>query len=241
MCTVTYVPLPNDDFILTSNRDESPLRKTLAPDFHEDSGVKLLYPMDKHAGGTWIGISDKNRLICVLNGGFEKHKRKESYRKSRGLIAKDLLKCKSLLNAIEDLDCEGIEPFTMILIDWGTERKAFELIWDEKEKVFRELPEKSSIWSSSSLYDSQMKSIRKKWFDNYKLMQDLTAESIWHFHTSAGNDNEDYGVIMNRGYVQTTSITQVSKTDARIEMTHTDLLTNKTEHKFMLTPKLSHG
>jgi hypothetical protein len=27
MCTVTYLPLENDGFILTSNRDESPMRK----------------------------------------------------------------------------------------------------------------------------------------------------------------------------------------------------------------------
>ena len=29
MCTVTYLPLKNGDFILTSNRDETPLRKTI--------------------------------------------------------------------------------------------------------------------------------------------------------------------------------------------------------------------
>ncbi len=31
MCTVTYLPLGNNDFILTSNRDEQPSRETLEP------------------------------------------------------------------------------------------------------------------------------------------------------------------------------------------------------------------
>ena len=78
MCTVTFLPLGNTDFILTSNRDEQRLRETLPPKIYEEDGVEMLFPKDKVAGGTWIGTSSKKRLVCVLNGGFIKHKRKES-------------------------------------------------------------------------------------------------------------------------------------------------------------------
>ena len=82
MCTVTYLPLGNNDFILTSNRDEDPKRKTIPPKEYLEDGVKLTYPKDELAGGTWIGLSEKSRLICLLNGGFTKHSREESYRMS---------------------------------------------------------------------------------------------------------------------------------------------------------------
>ena len=63
MCTVTYLPLPNNNFILTSNRDETPLRKTIPPKTYIENGVALIYPKDELAGGTWIGTSNKNRLF----------------------------------------------------------------------------------------------------------------------------------------------------------------------------------
>lgn len=88
MCTVTYLPLGNNNFILTSNRDETPLRKTLPPKDYVEDGVVLTYPKDEVAGGTWIGLSDKKRLVCLLNGGFTIHKRKDSYKMSRGVIVK---------------------------------------------------------------------------------------------------------------------------------------------------------
>ena len=88
MCTVTYLPLGNNDFILTSNRDEQPSRETIPPQEYVEDGVVLTYPKDVLAGGTWIGLSSKKRLICLLNGGFESYERESSYKMSRGVIVK---------------------------------------------------------------------------------------------------------------------------------------------------------
>ena len=99
MCTVTYVP-NQEGIILTSNRDESPERSPknitrLVGRFN------LCFPQDTLAGGTWIAADDRRRIICVLNGAFEKHAHVPPYRKSRGILAleyfnfetvKDLLK-----------------------------------------------------------------------------------------------------------------------------------------------------
>ena len=49
MCTVSFIPLSNEDFILTSNRDESPNRKTLTPQKYEINNVQLLFPKDEVA------------------------------------------------------------------------------------------------------------------------------------------------------------------------------------------------
>ena len=77
--------------MLISNRDEAVSRKTIPPKLYEENEVSLVYPKDEVAGGTWIGSSSKNRLLCLLNGAFVKHDRKSSYKKSRGIIVKELL------------------------------------------------------------------------------------------------------------------------------------------------------
>ncbi|AUC86091.1 hypothetical protein CW731_12720 [Polaribacter sp. ALD11] len=90
MCTVTYLLLGNNNFILTSNRDETPLRKTIPPKEYLENGVELTYPKDEIARGIWIGLSDKKRLVCLLNGGFVAHKRKLPYKMSRGIVVKKI-------------------------------------------------------------------------------------------------------------------------------------------------------
>ena len=40
-------------------------------------------------------------------------------------------------------------------------------------------------------------------------MGDLTAESLLHFHKTAGDGSKDNDLIMDRGFVKTKSITQI--------------------------------
>ena len=91
MCTVTFIPHTADGFILTSNRDESPFRKTIPPGKYRVKESELVFPKDEVAGGTWFGYNQKGRLICLLNGGFTAHERESEYRMSRGVIVTDLL------------------------------------------------------------------------------------------------------------------------------------------------------
>ena len=136
MCTVTFLPLNDGNFILTSNRDEQKERETLAPKKYIEDEIEMIYPKDRIAGGTWIGSSSNNRLVCVLNGAFERHKRKSSYKLSRGVISKEVLKTKNLINFIESIDLFGVESFTMVIVDWSSSTLAlYELIWDGWTKL----------------------------------------------------------------------------------------------------------
>ncbi|GAA4281358.1 NRDE family protein [Gaetbulibacter aestuarii] len=218
MCTVTFIPKNNLDFILTSNRDEDPRRASGAPDFYSRHGVTGLYPKDLRSGGTWIGVSERSRLVCVLNGAFEKHERKAEYRKSRGLIALDLLFAEHLDATLKDYDLHDIEPFTAILVDWNILLRCVELVWDGNERYITDLPMESKIWSSSPLYTPKMKSERQEWFDDFKANSKLDAKSVLEFHKTAGAETEDYGVIMDRGFVKTTSITQLEKKGSDVFM-----------------------
>jgi len=233
MCTVTLIPTGTNDFVLTSNRDEAPNRTTLPPNFYEVNSTKLLFPKDEVAGGSWIGVSEKKRVLCVLNGGFVVHERNASYRLSRGVVMKDLLVADNLNKAMKDYNLEGVEPFTLVMIDWNSSMEFKELVWDGIDKHFQKLPLAPKIWSSSSLYNDSMKKERLQWFNDFKEEHHLSSKSILKFHKSAGEGNEDYGVVMNRSYVKTTSITQITKTDNNVLMNFENLQANtKTEHKF---------
>ena len=72
-----------------------------------------------------------------------------------------------------------------------------------------------------------MKSERKAWFEDFKKDLELTSSNILKFHNTAGKGNEDYGVIMDRFYVKTTSITQISKNDNDVIMSFENLQTKE--------------
>ena len=73
--------------MLTSNRDEKGVRKkAAAPVVHMVGQYKLLFPQDTQAGGTWIGASETDTTMVLLNGGFIKHEPAAEYRKSLSLI-----------------------------------------------------------------------------------------------------------------------------------------------------------
>ena len=226
MCTVTFLPLKNNGFILSSNRDETPLRKTIPPKKYEENGIELVFPKDKLAGGTWIGTSSNNRLVCVLNGAYKKHNRKESYKKSRGIIAKDILKATNCNAYIEDLNLDAIEPFTMIIVDWNNNNlNLFELIWDENTKHFNNLKNEPKIWSSATLYSETSKKTRQLWFKTWVSENDFKTSTILNFHHSEIGDKEQ-SILMKRPNVETVSITTIKKEKENIEMLYKDVIHN---------------
>jgi len=228
MCTVTFIPKNNNGFVLTSNRDEAPERNTIAPQKQRIDGVQLLFPKDEVAGGTWIGLSEKKRLICLLNGGFTPHKRESKYRMSRGVIVTKLLTAENVIETILAYDFSGIEPFTIILVLFETETQLHELVWDGETPHFTEKPLQPYIWSSSLLYTSEMKQLRERWFSEF-MFETLkpSSEELLKFHTEAGSGNLDSDLIMDRGFVKTKSITQIHKAKKDVSMYYLDLQINQ--------------
>lgn len=228
MCTVTIFPKGDNDFVLTSNRDEAPNRTALNPDFYTINNTEMLLPKDELSGGSWIGVSDKNRLICLLNGGFVIYKRLEQYRQSRGVVVRDLLAAETIETSIESYDFKNIEPFTIVIADWNKTLQFYELVWDGTEKHFTKLPLEPKIWSSATLYSEDEKQARLQWFNSFKSEKQLTPESVLEFHKTTGEGNLDFGIIMDRGHVKTTSITQVKKDEQGVSMRFENLNTSET-------------
>lgn len=241
MCTVTIIPLENNDFVLTSNRDEAPNRKSLVPNAYEYKGERLMFPKDEQSEGSWIGLSENKRLICLLNGGFEIHKRQPEYRLSRGVVVKDLLVSEDIEQAVEDYNLDNIEPFTIVIVEWKFDLKFYELVWDGSKKYFQKLPLQPKIWSSSTLYNKTMRNERKQWFDDFIQDKNLDADTMFEFHTETENENMNYGVIMDRGFVKTTSITRVVKSKDIVEMRYFDLDKNAHYSKTLEKLPIVHG
>jgi len=230
MCTLTFIPKTAVEFIITSNRDEAVVRKTIPPRAYIQDGIKLLFPKDELAGGTWIGASSKKRLICLLNGGFKPHVRKSEYRKSRGIVVTDLLKADTTVTAIEAYDLIDIEPFTIVTVDWSEKLKLYQLVWDGSKKHFSELNSNSPhIWSAAMLYTDEMKALRKDWFTSFLKEKNLHPEALLDFHKNAGIGNQNTDLQIDRGFLKTVSITQIHKKNERIDVHYENLLNGEVE------------
>lgn len=225
MCTVTFIP-QSTGFVFTSNRDEALERGTIPPQVYKEGTVSLLYPKDEVAGGSWIGISSLNRLVCLLNGGFIAHKRATHYSLSRGVVVKDFLKGGDILKTIELYKLMGVEPFTLLIIDWDTTFNLFELVWDGNQKHLSKKPWRSTIWSSSLLYSPAIKKERERWFASF-LEEQVTIDhsAMLHFHKVAGNGDIENNLVMKRSYVSTKSITQVVCQNQKAFLHYEDLQT----------------
>ncbi|MEP3839054.1 MAG: NRDE family protein [Algibacter sp.] len=240
MCTVTIIPKGKNDFVLTTNRDEAPNRVSLIPDLYTINDTKLLFPKDKK-GGTWVGVSEKNRVVCLLNGGFIKHERKTNYRKSRGIVVNDFMVTESIVSTVENYNLNNIEPFTVVIADWNSSLTFYELVWDGKHKHFVKLPLDSRIWSSSTLYNEGMQRERQQWFENFEAVNDLNAESLLKFHKIRDEKNLDYGLVMDRGNVKTTSITQIKKQGDNVVMRYESIEDATVTLKMFNLPEIVNG
>lgn len=227
MCTVTYIPTGENEFIFTSNRDETPKRSATGITNEKRGKKTLLFPRDPKANGTWIATSDANQLICILNGAFEKHKHRPPYRLSRGVMGLDFFSYKDANAFFTQFEFEGIEPFTLIIFDNG---QLFDVRWDEtllhvEEKAI----DQSHIWSSCTLYTEEWQEKRRHWFADWQRENKTISQSgILSFHKNGGEGNPAYDVVMNRlNIVRTTSITSVVKKKKETEMRFEDLLTGE--------------
>lgn len=226
MCTVTYVPQEKKGFILTSNRDEAPHRSPQHITQVQLYEQQLLFPRDAGAGGTWIATSNKNRVVCLLNGAFHHHQHQPPYRKSRGLVLLEAFEYQTLAAFAENYNLCEIEPFTLILCE---QNSLLELRWDGDQKHLRPLnPRGRYIWSSATLYSPAVKQQRQEWFEQWPSEKEQThAERMMDFHKHAGNGDPYNDIVMNRdGVVQTVSITQIINNHSEIRMDYHDLVTD---------------
>ncbi|TCN56256.1 hypothetical protein D0809_14080 [Flavobacterium circumlabens] len=208
MCTVSFV-CNNDTVIITSNRDEKVIRPSaIPPRSYTCNGKNVVYPKDQKAGGTWFVADANGNVLVLLNGGITKHTVQFSYRRSRGLIALDIICSDSPKDFWSVINLEEIEPFTLVLYQ---DKKLYELIWDGLTKITTPLDEtQNHIWSSVTLYPDEIRKKRSRWFfDFLKNKNEISASDMLGFHRNTEGDDSENGLIINReNTLKTLSITQ---------------------------------
>ncbi len=215
MCTVTFLPLGNKGFILTSNRDESADRlPARAPGRYRLHDQMLVFPCDPVGGGTWIVTSGKGVSLCLLNGAFGAHRSCPPYRQSRGKVLLDFFGYDYAGEFATEYNFRGIEPFTLLVVRTEPALSLTEIRWDGKEVHFSVKDAgKPYIWSSATLYSPEVIRRREGWFASWLAGREgYQVEDILHFHHSAGQDDSGNGLRMHRGSGhQTVSITSIAR------------------------------
>ncbi|HET6244121.1 MAG: NRDE family protein [Bacteroidetes bacterium] len=232
MCTVSYIPT-SAGFILTSSRDESVYRPTLAPERYFHNGNILIYPKDELAGGTWIAANNNGRMACLLNGAFENHIKKEKYEKSRGQVLLESFEYESCGTFYKNVNLIGVEPFTLLLID---KQNFNELRWDGRQKHIKTVnPAIPEIWSSVTLYNQEAIEQRRKWFFRWiKNKIDIPGFDIAGFHSGFHGENMENDIVMKRnGGLQTLSISQIIIRKNSGHFSYIDLVKKET-HRYDL-------
>jgi uncharacterized protein with NRDE domain len=237
MCTVTYLPRKKG-FILTSNRDEDKTRakEVMFPEEMEFDEDVILFPKDKKGGGTWIACDNNSRVACLLNGAFEKHTHEEVYKKSRGLVVLDTFGYDKIPDFSKSYNFSGIEPFTLILIDYNRgNTELHEVRWDGKKVHHKKMnAQEPMIWSSATLYTNEVREEREQWFGKFLKEGKISMKAIRAFHQFGGTGDSLNDLVMERGTeLSTVSISSIEVGEQGGEFVYQDLLRNETKRQFI--------
>ncbi len=232
MCTVTYISSGNAGFVFTSNRDEMPRRSPQLISREERFAQAVLFPRDQAEGGTWIAVSDRGRLVCLLNGADTTRRSRSEYRMSRGLMALKIFEYDDCRAFLEGFTFEGMEAFTMIIVE---ENALVDVRWDESQLKTTGLdPNRSYIWSSVKLYTPAKRKLREQWFNNW--LTDTIGTPRWgqvlnfHYHSGVGDPGND--LIMHRpNGLRTTSVSSIRRDQDRISFYYHDLISDQRDNQ----------
>lgn len=233
MCTVTYLPLSPKGFVLTSNRDEAVARKTsLPPAKYQIENLTVFFPKDSQANGTWIATSSNHFTLCLLNGAFQKHISKPSYKRSRGLVLLDFFLFNDVAKYGLEYDFQDIEPFTLLIIESEKTPEIHELRWDGQQLYVKKMDaSEPHIWSSANLYDAETIVEREHWFGKWlsENKVDSDPESILSFHHFGGKGDLKNDMIIDRTEKRTVSITSIIQEENSKTMVYEDLRNQETK------------
>lgn len=139
------------------------------------------------------------------------------------MIVLEIIASKQPLNIWDNINLENIEPFTLVVFH---KNNLYQLRWNEIEKSTVLLDAtQNHIWSSATLYTSEIRNQRQQWFENFiKTTQLIQPKDAIHFHTKTESDNLENGLLIQReNGVQTKNITQLVITKKQLTMSHFDL------------------
>ena len=219
MCTVTIVPHDRGVRLL-ANRDERRSRLPgLPPRVHTLSGQRALFPLDPEGGGTWIGVNDAGLVVALLNARPRTATETSAPKRSRGLIVLQLLRCRSVpeaMAAAAALDADLFEPFRVVMVEAGACAVAASAGEGAVDCTWQRL-DVPVMLTSSALGDAVAGPPRQRLFERMVLKGRsacwLEGQSRFHDHQWPGRP--EISVRMERHDALTVSRTAIDVTNRR--------------------------
>ncbi len=116
MCTIAFAYDVFDEVVVASNRDEEYGRSFQAPARRSWGDGRVVAPVDDREGGTWLGFNGHGVVVTLANlpvSAVEETR-------SRGLLCRDLLGCRSVDEArerVEDkVEAEVFDGFNLVVL-----------------------------------------------------------------------------------------------------------------------------
>lgn len=212
---------------MSSVRDENPNRaRAKHPAIQKSDHIPFWAPIDPEAGGTWWAVNEFGHTLILLNGAFTNHlPNKRTYRKSRGLIVKELAEKVDLITEWEILNLSDIEPFTLIIKQFDN---LYECRWDGNVKFTKEIDSnKEHIWSSATLYTQMVQQNRKHVFSEFLKSNPAKIADIVEFLFQY-QENEN-GFIMHRSEnLRSLSVSAFHFHYSSVDLYYHDLISEET-------------
>ncbi|MCF8378413.1 MAG: NRDE family protein [Bacteroidales bacterium] len=225
MCTVSYIPLSDQSFVLTHSRDETIKRPISSPPMEKNAvNETVLYPIDPKGKGTWIGASRSGRMASLLNGGSHRHEFNPPYKHSRGLIIPEYFNHVNFEHFFNVYDFDGLEPFTLLIFE---DNKIYKTVKSENDiKVSILDNSRPYMFTSSSLYPPETDHARRLDFNRWLPGKfQPTDQEILEFHKKHLFEYTKNVYRPDEGHIiKTVSITMIKNSKIGVEMDYYDLV-----------------
>lgn len=234
MCTVTIIPLGNaavggSSFRLVCNRDESRSRAAALPPMEVLRGQRrAVYPVDAHAGGTWVGVNDAGLAMALLNLN-EPDIPRRAYPTSRGDIIPGLLSCTNVQEAVHaarSLMPGRFAPFRLVICDGGSLACIVGRPNGHTASTSN-FPRRPTMFTSSGLGDHIVREARRELFR--ESLSGAAHAARWPleqdaFHAHTWTDRPELSVHMHRSDARTVSRTIVTVGTLEANLQYTPLM-----------------
>lgn len=217
MCTISVIPLDQRGSALriVCNRDEHRERsRALPPRWHSlRDGKRALWPVDTHAGGTWIGAGEHGLVLCVLNHNPHPPVNVVDLEglRSRGLLIPDLIgeeDAEGVVGRIRREAFDSYAPFRLLAIEparRGRDALVAEVRWDRRSVKTAWHGGLPQCFVSSGLGDARV-APRLDLFEAMVVEPGPSSERQDEFHRHSWPDRPEVSVLMSRTEACTVSI-----------------------------------
>lgn len=226
MCTVSFIPCTDSEYLFGSNRDE--LKSRSKADFPDWRNEKSWFgPLDSKAGGTWFGINRHGTAASLINNYQGKNPLLVDNKnaKSRGLIIPAVLQLSSksaVSDYITSLTIQDFNPFELIMV-FQDPMSLVRWSWNGKQVSIHNEPLVPQIWISSGksldIVTQNRLAVFVDWCQKYS---EPTLIDLREFHCSQYPERGALSVAMHQEIVQTVSTTLAHVKKNRITMDYCD-------------------